>query len=464
MREDVYYFFKEISKIPRETYHIEKISNYLVEFAKERGLEVYQDPSLNVMMRKKASIGYEDRKPIILQAHMDMVCQKVEGSFHDFQKDGVEIINDNGFLMANGTTLGADDGIGMAMVLALLDGNYLHPKIEVLFTVNEEVGMDGAFSVDMNWFSSNRLINLDSEDEGILTVGCAGGVQFNVSIPGVRMKKAGFILTMELSGLRGGHSGVDIDKNRVNAIRFLVNELSQLPFLLISIDGGKVDNAICDQVSLSILLKENLDIHNLQSKILAKVKELGESSAVLKINCIYGEREVFDQNSTSKILSYLKNVPDGVISYYQNISHQLCASLNMGIIRTDDSSVMIHHLIRSSSEKERKKILHQLFLLVEHSRGLIHESNSFPIWSPQENSSLRRYLEEKYFEMFGENMKIEITHGGLECGVLVSKKKDLDCVSIGPNVMDVHTPKERVEIESVNRMFDYLLLLMKDII
>lgn len=464
MEENVYHFFKEISSIPRETYHIEKISDYLVDFAKKRNLDVIQDDAFNVIIKKNASMGYENIKPIILQTHMDMVCQKTSDSAHDFEKDGIEIIEDNGFLRADGTTLGADDGIGMAMVLAILDGDYPHPKIEALFTVNEEVGMDGAYAVDMGNFESNRLINLDSEEEGILTAGCAGGVQLEAILKGNRMKKNGNVLSIHLSGLTGGHSGVDIDKDRVNAITFLMKETSFYPFYLISMDGGKVDNAIPDQVVLNILLTNDFDISEFQKDIESKLLQLGEDNATIEVHSSNETIIVFDESSTKKIIKYLDEVPNGVISYEKLLEDKVCTSINLGIIRTNADSITVRHLIRSSNQNEKNQLLHAIYQLADSVQAEVEEVNSFPVWEYQKNSSLREYLKSEYQEMFHKELEIDVTHAGLECGILASKKDGLDCVSIGPNVLDAHTPSERVEIGSVNRTFDFVLKILKDMI
>lgn len=460
MKEDVYYFFKEISKIPRETYHIEAISNYLVEFAKERNLEVYQDEALNVVIKKDASSGYEDREAIILQAHMDMVCQKNKDSNHDFSKDEIEIIEKDGFLCANGTTLGADDGIGMAMILAILAGNYKHPKIEALFTVNEEVGMDGAYQFDMSMLDSNRLINIDSEEEGILTAGCAGGVQLKVLFEGEREKRKGNIITIHLFGLLGGHSGVDIDKGRINAVKYIMNYIDD-DYYLISIDGGEVDNAICNDVTVRLLSeKEFIDSH----EILKSLKKLGEKKVRVNIVITVGEEFVFNSESSRKVFGYLREVPNGVVSYEEEINDKVCTSLNLGIIKTINDKVIIKHLIRSSKEKEKKKLLDTIYKLGNSVEASISIENQFPGWEYRKESELRTYLEKKYLEMFDKKLEIDVTHAGLECGILVNKKNDLDCVSIGPNVLDAHTIKERVEIESVNHIFLYLIELLKSMI
>ena len=464
MIDNVYSFFLKISSIPRETNNMERISNYLVNFAKEKGLEVYQDEHFNVLIKKKASNGYEQKAPIILQAHMDMVCGKSEESTHDFYIDGIEVIEEEGYLKANGTTLGADDGIGMAMILAILDGNYPHPPIEALFTVNEETTMEGASSFDVRKLKGQSLINLDSEEEGILTAGCAGATSLETILPGILKKERGNVLTIEISNLRGGHSGIDIDLGHVNAIKFITSEFYEKDYRLISITGGSADNAICNSVKLKLLVNnDTIQTNLLKDYLLQKLKEHSEEEANVEVNLEEEELQCFDLESSSSILRYLYNVPDGVYSYENNLPDMVCSSLNLGIIKTDGDMVYIHHLIRSSDEEMLKIIKDRVIFHAMHARGIVHTHNSLLGWKYQENSPLREYLVKKYHELFRKPLKIEVTHAGLECGLLVNKKKDLDCVSIGPNIIGAHTINEKVEISSVNRMFEYLLLVLKDI-
>lgn len=464
MNELIYKYFKEISKIPRETYHIEAISNYLVEFAKERNLEVYQDDSFNVIIKKEASSGYENHEPIILQGHMDMVCQKTKDSNHDFSKDGIRIIEEKGCLRANKTTLGADNGIGMAMALAILDSELKHPKLEIVFTVNEEVGMEGATNLDFDKLEAKRLINIDSEDEGILTAGCAGGVRVEVTFTGNKETKSGYLYTLNISNLLGGHSGIDINKNRVNAIKCLGDFLSKINnFYLLSINGGKVDNAICNDCTIKFLLEDLFDSEVLIKSLDDYLKSRGEVDSLVTINCEKCTEEVFDLESTSKLINYIYNSKNGVISYEENLDDLVRTSLNFGVISTTDNTINMKHSVRSSSDLERDDVVKMISDNANSIGALVETKNPYSGWKYNKNSPLRTILEKIYYELYEKDLVINVVHAGLECGIFLGKRKDLDCVSIGPTIIGAHTPEERVEIASVNRTYEYLLKILENL-
>ena len=389
--ENVLYYFKEICKIPRETYHVEKIANYLIEFAKENNLEYHTDNYHNVIIIKEAAKGYEKVPSIILQAHIDMVCQKKEDVKHDFRTDPIEVIEENGFLTANNTTLGADDGIGMAMILSILSSKEKHGKIEALFTADEEVGMDGAMNLNTEYLHSNYLINLDSEDEGILTAGCAGGVRLEVTLPIERYEKVGKTLTITISNLKGGHSGVDINKQRVNAITFIGKILNNEECDLIEINGGKVDNAIPDNISIKVLVNNNYN----SDKLLSIIKE-----SLLKNNELSANTKLIEENNTKvkvifnskDYLNYLSNIPNGVISYEENLDNMVKTSTNLGTIKTTNNKLLIKHLLRSSNNNEQinlvKRITKEVLL-----KGEVIESSNYPGWQYDNNSKLRKLFE-----------------------------------------------------------------------
>ena len=464
MNELIYKYFKEISKIPRETYHIEAISNYLVEFAKERNLEVYQDDSFNVIIKKEASSGYENHEPIILQGHMDMVCQKTKDSNHDFSKDGIRIIEEKGCLRANKTTLGADNGIGMAMALAILDSELKHPKLEVVFTVNEEVGMEGATNLDFDKLEAKRLINIDSEDEGILTAGCAGGVRVEVTFTGNKETKSGYLYTLNISNLLGGHSGIDINKNRVNAIKCLGDFLSKINnFYLLSINGGKVDNAICNDCVVKFLLEDEFDVLALEEYLNDYLKSRGESTGIISINEEKSKENVFTLEDTTNIINYIYNSKNGVISYEEGLNDLVKTSLNFGVINTNDNTILMKHSIRSSNDTERDEVVEMIRNNADSINASIKEKNPYSGWKYNEKSNLRKVFEDIYKEKYDEDLVINVVHAGLECGIFISKKKDLDCVSIGPTILGAHTPDEKVDIESVNRTYEYIIRVLENL-
>ena len=464
MNELVYKYFKEISNIPRETYHIEKISNYLVDFAKERDLYVEQDSEKNVIIKKDASPDYTNHEPIIIQAHMDMVCQKTNDSNHDFSIDPIEIIEEEGYLKANKTTLGADNGIGIAMALSILDSDLKHPKLEVIFTVNEEVGMEGAINLDFTKLEANRLINIDSEDEGILTAGCAGGVRVEVTYNGELISKEGYLYTLDISNLLGGHSGVDIDKNRVNAIKCIGEFLSKINnFYLVSISGGKVDNAICDQCTIKFLLEDSFDYNALVTSINDYLKSRGENKSLVSIIEEKTTLEEFSLDSTNNIINYIYNSKNGVISYEEGLDDLVKTSLNFGTISTEKNIIKMKHSVRSSNDFERDEIVQMIKDNAASINAQIELKNPYSGWKYNENSSLRTLLEKIYKDMFDKELIINVVHAGLECGIFVGKRKNLDCVSIGPNIYGAHTPEEKVEIESVNRTYNYLIKILENL-
>ena len=462
MNELVYKYFKEISQIPRETYHTEEISNYLVSCGQRLNLEVIQDELGNVIIKKEASEGYFDHEPIIIQGHMDMVCQKTKDSSHDFTTDPIEIIEENGYLKANQTTLGADDGIGIAIALALLESDSKHPKIEALFTVNEEVGMEGAIGLDFHHLEGNRLINVDSEDEGILTAGCAGGVRVDVTYTGIKEYREGYLYTLTISNLLGGHSGVDIDKNHVNAIKCIGDFLSKIEgYSLVSIDGGKVDNAICDECTIRILFDEKYDYQELIHSMENYLKQNEEAQGIVSIMEEYVTGQVFCKDDTLNIIQYISQSKNGVIAYEENLDSLVKTSLNFGVIKTKDNMVYMSHSVRSSNDEERDKVVQMIIENANSIHALFELKNPYSGWKYNDHSILRGVFEEVYQEMFHKDLIINVVHAGLECGVFIGKRKTLDCVSIGPTILGVHTPEERVEIDSVNRTYDYLVAILE---
>lgn len=464
MNDLVYKYFKEISAIPRETYHIDKISDYLVNFAKKNNFEVYQDDTKNVIIKKEASDNYQEHSPIILQAHMDMVCQKTSDSNHDFSTDPIEIIESDGYLKANKTTLGADNGIGIAIALAILSSDLKHPKLEVVFTVNEEVGMEGATNLDFNKLEAKRLINIDSENEGVLTAGCAGGIRVEVLYQGNLIEKEGYIYTLSISNLLGGHSGVDINKNRVNAIKLIGEFLSTINnFYLVSIDGGKVDNAICNECTIQFLLEDSFDFNTLINSISEYLKSRGEDNSQITITEDLAIANVFDLESTNNIINYIYNSKNGVISHEEGLDDLVKTSLNFGTISTRNNKISIKHSIRSSNDSERDEVVNMIKDNSSKINAKVETKNQYSGWKYSEDSSLRKIFEKIYKEIYGEELIIDVVHAGLECGIFVGKRNDLDCVSIGPNIYGAHTPDERVEIESVNRTYNFIVKILENL-
>lgn len=474
--ERVWRFFEEICGIPHGSYHERQISDYCVAFAKERGLEVWQDEALNVVIVKEASAGYEDRKPLILQGHLDMVCEKKADCEIDFEKDGLCLAVEGDAVYAEGTTLGGDDGIAVAYALAILDDDeILHPRLEVIFTTCEEVGMDGATALDVSMLRGHTMLNLDSEEEGIFLVGCAGGCSAEIVLPVEREKKSGLLMQILVSGLKGGHSGVEIDKGRGNANRLLARILADLKkeikMALISVEGGLKDNAIPRESRAELLLLEEASVENLK-KVEAlcqaawdHMKETYQQTEPdLKVELKFGEKwegEVFSEETNLHALALLTALPNGVICMSQDIEGLVQTSLNLGIVQTSEQALTLRYSIRSSVGEEKKTLVSQITQAVQQEGAKIRLSGDYPAWEYRKDSPLREQCIEVYQNMFGKTPKVEAIHAGLECGLFASKIPNLDCISLGPDILNIHTTEEKMSISSVERMWNFLLEILK---
>lgn len=467
----VFYYFEEICKIPHGSHNTKAISDYCVNFAKERNLAVIQDEANNVIIRKPGTEGYEDSETLILQGHLDMVCEKTPDSSHDFARDGLELQIQEGYVTAKDTTLGGDDGIAVAMMLAVLDSDeIIHPPIEALFTSDEEVGMGGAGALNMDSLSGKMLINIDSEEEGILTAGCAGGFRFDTTIPVSYENAEGEVLSIVISGLTGGHSGCEIHKQRGNAhvlMGRLLNHLRrQTPLGLSEIAGGKGDNVIAVKSQAKIVLspKDKAACMDAVRKMEQIWKdEFGGDEPGLSVEVTEGKaKRAITKEDTNRVISYLSTMPNGVICYERQVEGQVETSLNAGIIQTSEHEVVISHLVRSSIESKKEELKERLFALAALSGGRGEARDEYPAWNYRRESKLRDLMVKVYQEMYGENPQVMTIHAGLECGLFVGKKPELDCVSFGPEILDVHSVNERMKIESVERSYQYLLKVLKE--
>lgn len=465
--KEVFQFFEEMCAIPHGTYDTKRISDYCVEFAKERNLEYIQDSANNVIIRKAGSAGYENSEPVILQGHLDMVCEKRPGSDHDFKKDGLKLVIEDGFVKTEDTTLGGDDGIAVAMALAVLDSKDMaHPPIEAVFTVDEEEGMGGANAIDLSVLKGRRLINIDSEEEGILTAGCAGGYRYEATIPGTKETKSGVPVEVKIHGLSGGHSGTEIHKQRGNAhkmmARFLNHIAADIPMNLISIDGGSKDNVISMNCTAKVIVSE-ADAEKIKAEAEAmkgvwEYEFMGDEPG-LAVDVSAGnnaEENAFDADSTRRILSYLVACPYGVQGISRKIEGLTESSLNLGIIETKEDSLRVVFLVRSSVESKKTEIREQLEACGSFVGATGRVFNEYPAWQFNPDSKLRKVMEETYKEMFGKDAVVSAIHAGLECGLFLGKLPDLDCVSFGPDIPDVHSFKERLSIASTERMWNYM--------
>lgn len=469
----VFGFFRDIAAIPRGSGNTQQISDYLASFARERNLDCVQDQLGNIIITKPASEGAVGA-PVILQGHMDMVCEKNPGVARDMTREGVELVVDGQWLRANGTTLGGDDGIAVAMMLALLDDDSLtHPALECLFTVDEETGMYGAEGVDLSGLQGRRMLNLDSEDEGLFTAGCAGGADVLCTFAGSRKQKNGTQVTLEISGLQGGHSGSDIGRGRANANLLMGRLLDRLykkcGISLISIEGGTKNNAIPRQAQAKVLLPETVAVKKLGKAVKAFAREVENEYAIadpdIEVECTVQEDQgpfiVFGKKFTRSIIGYLLCAPSGVLLFDRTFHGVPQTSLNLGVVRTMADGVSAQFLLRSSINSQKKALVRQIECLTEQFGGQSEVRGEFPAWEFQTTSAFRDLLVEVYRQQTGKEARIEMIHGGVECGLLASKLPGLDAVSIGPDMENVHTPAERLSIPSVQRTWTYLLACME---
>lgn len=466
----VFEYFEEICNIPHGSQNLDHISGYLEKFAKDRHLFCKRDEANNIIIVKEATAGYEEVEPIILQGHMDMVAVKKADCDIDLEKDPLRLKVDGDFVYAEGTSLGGDDGIAVAYILAILDADDInHPRIEAVITTDEEIGMEGATAIDLSMLKAKRMMNIDSEEEGILLTSCAGGARVNCNIPIERENKSGIGYRVSVTGLLGGHSGTEINKERQNAIkvlgRVLFEVLQEVDYQIISLEGGEKDNAIPREASATLLvLEDETRFENVVLKMNSILKNENKSKEA-KLNVILEKTEirsnsVFTRESTSKVIQFLMLLPNGVISMSADIEGLVETSLNVGILSTQDNEVSTASAVRSSIETAKKNIMNQLFILTENFGGTNSVHGEYPGWQFDPDSKLRATMVQIYKEMFHEDVKVEALHAGLECGIMISKIPGLDCVSFGPNIYDIHTTEERLSISSTERMWRYILKIL----
>jgi len=470
----IFKYFYEISAIPRGSGNERGISDYLVEFARKHNLEYTRDEANNVIMIKPATAGYENEPAIILQGHMDMVCEKVKDYSHDFLKDGIRIIVDGDYLKADQTTLGADNGIAIAYILAMFSDETLqHPRLEAVITTDEEVGMHGAKALDMSSLTAKYMINLDSEEEGYLLCSCAGGLTGTSILPLNRVSQYGRKLKINIGGLQGGHSGVDIGKNRMNATLLLARLLFDLRelchFALLDMRGGFKDNVIPREAEATLLLpaEEGVSLSAAYENAEKSIKELMEkyqhelsgSEPGLEFGIAdLGEDtcDVIDSYSFEKLLFMLTFIPNGVQVMSADIEGLVESSLNIGIFRTEADRAELYSSIRSSKSSYKYHVSNKLEYLTNFLGGDYERRWEYPAWEFRKDSKLRDHFQRISKEMYGREMKVEAIHAGLECGLIAEKMPHLDIVSIGPDMHGVHTVEERLSISSALRVYKLL--------
>ena len=464
----VFHYFEEICKIPHGSGNTRQISDYLVQFSKNHDLKYIQDEMNNVVIYKPGTAGYENAPTVIVQGHMDMVCEKRPDVDHDFTKDGLNLSVEGDYVSANGTTLGGDDGIAVAYGLALLESDTIaHPPLEVFITVDEEIGLLGAVGFDCSVLKGRRFINLDSEAEGSLWISCAGGLSGISHIPVTRLEAKGEKLTVKISGLMGGHSGAEIDKNRANANSLLGKFLHGLDakagYELISVQGGQKDNAITrESIAELLTVKENVEaVKEYAASMQTAWREeyTGTDEGITVTVTEEGEQDakVLHPTSKEKVVFFLVNVPYGVQKMSGTIKGLVETSTNGGILKTSENEVLGSSSIRSSVETARDALSDKIEYLTEFLGGEYERQGVYPAWEYRKDSPLRDKMVEVYEEMYGQKPNVVAIHAGLECGLFYKKMEGLDCVSLGPDMKDIHTSEEVLSISSTERVWKYLV-------
>ena len=468
--EKVLAYFEELCKIPHGSGNEEAVAKYIENFAKERNLFVIRDANNNVFIRKDATIGYENMPAYLLQGHTDMVCAKLTTSNHDFEKDALDLYMEDGWLRARGTTLGGDDGIAVAFMLALLDGEIEnHPTLECLFTVEEETGLGGAESFDYSVVTAHKMINLDSESEGEVCAGCAGGVRSKIDFVPTLEVSNGDVVTLTIDGLFGGHSGVEINCGRANAILMTVNILNEIAkeqgLALVSLVGGEKDNAIPRMCEAKFVVEDS-------SKALATVETLDEqireglceADAGLKIS-VSVENDVENVETLvegEKMLSLVGALKIGVLNMSAHLEGLVEFSRNLGVIEVNKDGAYITYSSRSSKEEQIDLSIEQVNALVSELNANVHHTGRYPGWDFLPESDLRDTYIRKYKELMGKDVQTVVIHAGLECGIIKSRIPEMDIISVGPNMRNIHTPDEALHLDSCGRLFEVLKAVLSE--
>ena len=468
--ERVFYYFEEISRIPRGSGNEKAISDYLAQFAKDHGLACIQDQALNILIKKEGTPGYELSPTVILQGHMDMVCEKNGDTEHDFLTDPLTLKVEGDYITADGTTLGADDGIAVAYCLTLLEATDIpHPPLEVLITTDEEVGMNGARNFDGNLLTGRKLINLDTEEEGQLLVSCCGGMRATIALPIVReaAPKIGYLpYVLRVKGLKGGHSGSDIHLQRANANKLMGRVLDGIgrlySFRLASLDGGKMDNAISREADCVMLLKKE-DAEGVR-KIVAQLQEtfrheyqLSDPQITLTLEPLNETVEkVFSQETAEKAVAILLLIPYGVVTWSLAMKGLVESSSNIGIVKTGETELYFESAVRSSVLSRKYVIYDQIRQIGFLTGANVTQKGEYPSWEYEPDSQLLKLFQEVYRDMYQKEPRIEAIHAGVECGLFGGKIQGLDMISIGPDMEGIHSPDERLSISSTKRVWEYL--------
>lgn len=469
---EVFKYFELISSVPHGSENITQISELCCEFARKRGLRYVQDEIGNVIIFKSGTKGYEDHEPVIIQGHMDMVAVKTSTSEKDLLKDGLELLTDGKYLWADSTSLGADDGIALAMAMAVLDSNDIpHPPLEAVFTVNEETGMSGADIIDTSHLKGRKMLNIDSEEEGIITSGCAGGARVTQSFAYNGEIKSGTVLEIIIDGLTGGHSGNEIHKGRANALVMIGKLLSFISkatgFDLISVTGGEADNAIARKACAEITVCEK-DIDDIleivrQFKIQYSAHYMQTDPQMnISVNNLGNKTaSVIPSNIAASIVTAMAEIPNGVIKMSDEIDGLVQTSVNLGTAETSKDGVKLTRCLRSSVNAEKEAFIGEIKERSENCGIII--SGEYPAWEFISDSPLRTIAENAYKKLYGEAPAVTVIHAGLECGLFSSKIEGLDCISFGPDIHDIHTVNEKLDVVSAERTYSFLKEILKNL-
>ena len=463
-----YRYFYDIAQIPHGSGNTEALSDYLCAFAQEHGLSYERDETGNVLIRGEATPGYEDHPAVLLQGHMDMVCVSDPGVDHDFLTQPLDVQTDGEWVYANGTTLGADDACAVAMMLAVLtDENAAHPKLECLATVDEETGMDGAIALDSSWITARKMLNMDSDEEGILIAGCAGGAEVVSGIPIERVTLKGGRYRILVSGLNGGHSGSEIAKPLASANKLMGRILrdldAQYAVSLVELKGGDKMNAISTEASCVILadIADQSDLIAYCADLTEKLrKEYAGSDEGVLVRCIPegpASAEALSYDSAQKVIRYLELVPHGCMRMLAEPADVPALSTNLGLIGIDGDLFYADNLVRSAVRASKEDLCERIVLLTELLGGTSEVQGEYPEWPFRPGSPLLAKLSGIYTELFGCEPQTAVTHGGLECGLISEKTPDMEIVSFGPDLPGIHTPAEKMNVSSLERTYRFLL-------
>ena len=463
-------YFEELCKIPHGSGNEEAVAKYIENFANQRGLFVIRDKNNNVFIRKEATAGYENVPAYLLQGHTDMVCAKLTTSAHDFEKDALDLYMEDGWLRARGTTLGGDDGIAVAFMLALLDGEIEnHPTLECLFTVEEETGLGGAENFDYSVVTAHKMINLDSESEGEVCAGCAGGVRSKIDFKPSIETSSGDVITLSVDGLFGGHSGVEINCGRANAIVLTSNILSEIAkeqeLALISLVGGEKDNAIPRMCEAKFVVEDSSKAVSVIEKLDEQIREgLCEADAGLKIS-VSVENDIENVETLAKsreLLQMISNLKVGVLAMSAHLEGLVEFSRNLGVIEVDGEKAYITYSSRSAKEEQIDLSIEQVNEQVEKLGANVRHTGRYPGWDFLPESDLRDTYVRKFKEIMGVDVQTVVIHAGLECGIIKSRIPEMDIISVGPNMRNIHTPDEALDLNSCARLFEVLKAVLSE--